>query len=188
MATAAANSLAAAPAGHPKAANAANAANADSNVTDIQGARPASRKKRWLVALALLLLGSGGGAGWYLLKVQPAQSGQATQAAAKPPPAPPVFVELETFTVNLAGDRILQTGITLQVKDAKDGEQLKLYLPQVKSRMLLLLSSKAVDELQSPTGKQALATEVAGVLRQPYAKDLDPPDISGVYLTSFVIQ
>lgn len=179
MATAAANAA--------NAATAATAPNADNNSAETPAA-PASRKKLLIIVLAVLLLGGGGAAGWYFLKPQAAQNAQTAHAPVKPPPAPPVFVELEAFTVNLAGDRVLQTTITLQVKEAKDGEQLKLYLPQVKNRMLLLLSAKAIDDLQSPTGKQALAAEVASVLGQAYAKDLAPPVINGVYLTSFVIQ
>ncbi len=159
--------------------------NADNNVTDINEAKPKSTKKLIIIAsAAVLLLGGGGGAAWYLLK-------PAANEAPKPvkvESAPPVFMEMETFTVNLAGDRILQAGITLQVKEAKDSEQLKLYLPQVKNRLLLLLSSKSIEELQSPAGKETLATDIATSLRQPYAKDLAPPTISGVYLTSFVIQ
>lgn len=165
---------------------AATAHATDSNVTDINDARPKSRKKLLVIGIAgVLLLGGGAAAAWHFLK--PAAPAEA-HAAVKPPPAPPVFVELEPFTVNLAGDRILQAGITLQVKDAKDGEQIKLYMPQVKSRLLLLLSSKAIDELQSLNGKQALATEIAASLKQPYAADLPAPVISGVFLTSFVIQ
>ncbi len=166
-------------------AAATNANAADSNVTDIDAAKPKSRKKLIVFAVAgLLVLGGGGAAAWHFLKPPPAEA----HAAVKPPPAPPVFLELEAFTVNLAGDRILQAGVTLQVKEAKDGDQLKLYMPQVKSRMLLLLSAKSIEELQSPTGKQALATEIAASLRQPYAPDLPAPSINGVFLTSFVIQ
>ena len=157
---------------------------ADNNVTDINEARPKSRKKLLFIVIAGMLLSGGAGAAWYFM--QPPALGK--HAVVKPPPAPPVFVELEPFTVNLAGDRILQTGITLQVKGAKDGEQLKLYMPQVKSRLLLLLSAKVIDELQSPSGKQVLATEIGHSLKQPYEKDLTPPEISGVFLTSFVIQ
>ena len=163
----------------------ANDAAANSNVTDINEARPKSRKKLIVIAIAgMLLLGGGGAAAWHFMKPAAPQA----HADVKTPPPAPVFVELEPFTVNLAGDRILQTGITLQVKDAKDGEQLKLYMPQVKNRMLLLLSAKSIDDLQSPNGKQALATDIGTSLKQPYAPDLAPPGISGVYLTSFVIQ
>ena len=50
------------------------------------------------------------------------------------------------------------------------------------------LSAKSIEELQSPNGKQALATEIGASLKQPYATDLTPPAINGVFLTSFVIQ
>lgn len=157
----------------------------ESNVTPITDARPRS-KKLWLLAGIGLLLTAAGGAGgaWWLLHSPP----EAQHAAKPQPPAPPLFFELETFTVNLAGERILQTTISLQIKQAADAEQLKLYLPQVKSRLLLLLSSKTAEELQTPGGKEALAAEIAGALAKPYEKLLAPPAISGVFLTSFVIQ
>ncbi len=157
---------------------------ATSNVTSIDEVKPKSKKGIILAAAAVLLLAGGGGAAWWMMKPQAAEA-----HAAKPqPPAPPVFVELEPFTVNLAGDRILQTTVSLQVKKAEDVELLKTWMPQVKSRMLLLLSAKQVDELQTPQGKEALAAEIAARLKQPYAKGLEPAAIDGVFLTSFVIQ
>ncbi len=156
----------------------------ESNVTPISEARPRSKKLLLVLAGGVLLCAGGGGAAWWMMQSQP----HAPQAAKPQPPAPPVFLELETFTVNLAGDRILQTTISLQVKESGDADQLKLYLPQVKSRLLLLLSAKTVDELQTAGGKEGLAGEIAAALRQPYEKNLPPPTISGVFLTSFVIQ
>jgi len=166
-------------------AAATNANAADSNVTDIDAAKPKSRKKLIVFAVAgLLVLGGGGAAAWHFLKPPPAEA----HAAVKPPPAPPVFLELEAFTVNLAGDRILQAGVTLQVKEAKDGDQLKLYMPQVKSRLLLLLSARDIENLRSPEGKVTLSSDIATALRAPYVSGLAAPVISGVFLTSFVIQ
>lgn len=143
-----------------------------------------SRKRLIIAAAAMLLLAGGGGAGWWFLHGHESPPAKASVA----PPAPPVFVELETFTVNLAGDRILQTTLSLQVGAAADADQLKLYLPQVKDRLLLLLSSKTVDDLQSPAGKEQLRADIAARLRAPYAKGLAAPAIAGVFLTSFVIQ
>lgn len=157
---------------------------ADSNVTPIDEARPKSKKTLIIAIAAVALLGGGGGAAWWMMKPQAAEA----HAAKPPPPAPPVFVELEPFTVNLAGDRILQTTLSLQVKKSEDAELLKTWMPQVKSRMLLLLSAKQVDELQTPQGKETLATEIAAALKQPFAKGLEPAAIDGVFLTSFVIQ
>ncbi len=156
----------------------------ESNVTPISEARPRSKKLLLFIVAGLLLCAGGAGGAWWLMQSQPP-----TQQAAKPqPPAPPVFFDLDTFTVNLAGDRILQTTISLQVGKTADTDQLKLYLPQVKSRLLLLLSAKTADQLQTPGGKESLAGEIAATLRKPYEKNLTPPSISGVFLTSFVIQ
>jgi len=145
-----------------------------------------SRKRLFLALGALLLLGGagGGGAWWWFSHSQ----AEAPKAAKPAPPAPPVFIELETFTVNLTGDRILQTTLTLQVAKPEDAEQLKVYLPQVKNRLLLLLSAKTAEELQTTEGKESLRAEIVARLRAPYEKGLESPAINGVFLTSFVIQ
>ena len=66
-------------------------------------------------------------------------------AAAKaelPPPPAPVFFPLDTFTVNLGdADRVLYVGITLRLKDEATRSRLNDYLPEVRSRLLLLFSS-----------------------------------------------
>ena len=140
-----------------------------------------SRQRLWIALIVVLLLAAAAGAAWCLLR--PA-SGVPTPVK----PVPPVFVELDTFTVNLAEDRILQTALTLQVGKAADADQLKLYLPQVKNRLLMLLSSRTADELQTTDGKERLRTDIVARLREPFDKDLDAPAIHGVFLTSFVIQ
>lgn len=157
---------------------------ADNKVTPITDARPRSGKKLMLVGAVALLLAGGGAGAWWMMRGDPA----ATQADKPKPPAAPLFVELEPFTVNLAGDHVLQTSVSLQVAKAEDADQLKLYQPVVKSRMLLLLSSKSAEALQAPQGKEALAADIALALKQPYVKGLPPPAIGGVYLTAFVIQ
>jgi hypothetical protein len=40
------------------------------------------------------------------------------------------------------GDQYLQVAMTLQVQDGQTAEALKLYMPQVRSRLLMVLSSK----------------------------------------------
>lgn len=155
---------------------------ADNNVTPI--AKPGSGKKLMIIGAAVLLLAGGGGGAWWMMRGDPG-----AEHVEKPkPPAAPLFVELEPFTVNLAGDHVLQTSVSLQVAKAEDADQLKLYQPVVKSRMLLLLSSKTAEALQAPQGKETLAAEIGEVLKQPYVKGLTPPAIGGVYLTAFVIQ
>jgi len=144
-----------------------------------------SRKRLYLALIALVLLAGGGGGGaWWFLH----SNAEAPKPVKPAPPAPPVFIELETFTVNLTGDRILQTTLTLQVAKPEDAEQLKVYLPQVKNRLLMLLSAKTAEELQTTEGKEGLRAEIVARLRAPYEKGLEAPAINGVFLTSFVIQ
>ena len=157
----------------------------DSNVTPIGTANPRSRMKLLIMVCALVLLVAGGAGTWWFTRKTETSTAHAEKHE---PPAPPVFVELEPFTVNLAGDHVLQTSVSLQVSKAEDADQLKLYQPVVKSRMLILLSSKSAEALQATQGKEALTTEIASVLKQPYLKGLTPPAIGGVYLTAFVIQ
>ena len=154
------------------------------NVTDISSAKPRSKKKPILIGTALLALLAGGGSwGWMTYS-----SNQHVAAAKPAPPALPVFVELENFTVNLAGEHILQIGITLQVKRAEDADQIKLYMPQVKSRLLMLMSTKTAEELNTADGKKTLSAEIAAQLRMPFVKGLAAPEMAGVFFTAFVIQ
>jgi len=48
----------------------------------------------------------------------------------------PTFMPIENMVVNLAdpgGDRFAQIGITLELEDAKTAEQVKQYLPAIRS-------------------------------------------------------
>lgn len=148
-----------------------------------------SRKKLFVIAGAALLLAIGGGA-WYAFDNS---AGEKTAAADAQPQraAPPVFVVLEPFTVNLQpenGEQFLQVAFTLQVGSQTEVDQIKLYLPQVRSRVLLMLSSKKASELLSVEGKKKLADDIIGQIKQPFHPQGTPLEISNVFFTSFVIQ
>ena len=92
-------------------------------------------------------------------------------AQARPAPAarPPVFMNLEPFTVNLleeGGEHYLQTSIVFQVADEKAMETMKAYLPVIRSRILMLLSSKRPSDLSSPAGKAKLVEELTQAVRE----------------------
>ena len=78
---------------------------------------------------------------------------------------PPVFVSLETFTVNLQpehSEQHLQTNLTLKVEDSRTVEEIKLHMPEVRNRILLLLSSKTASQLMTVEGKRKLAAGTGG--------------------------
>lgn len=149
-----------------------------------------SKKKLWIMILGGVLLASaGGGAAWFFLgRAAPADSAKSVKHE---PAKPPVFVVMDSFTVNLqpeAGDQFLQVGMTLQVADQAQVDLIKLYMPLVRSRLLLLLSSKKASEISSVEGKKNLSDEIITQLKLPFSPGTEPQKVSGVFFTSFVIQ
>lgn len=161
-----------------------------------------SRKKLILIIIMMLVLlgGIGGGAWWYFMDDDEDEvTGDATGAtvtktekkAKAEKPVPPVFVGLEPFTVNLqpeAGEHFLQVAMTLQVATKEDVELFKLYMPQIRSRILLLLSSKKASEIATLEGKKKLSAEIMAQVNQPLTPQGKPQTVSNVFFTSFVIQ
>jgi flagellar FliL protein len=159
---------------------------------------PTGSKKKKIIMMAVItvvLLGSAGGAATYFLTKKPASSKDAKKPAEKA--VPPVFLALENFIVNLqteGGDKYLQTGITLQVRNEEQLAYYKANMPQLRSRVLLLLSNKSADELLTNEGKLKLEDELIKQIQMPYNNDEPTPKeaeerrIMGVYFTSFMIQ
>lgn len=130
-------------------------------------AAPVKKKRsKWLLiapALVVVLAAAGGGV-WYWLRPAGDHGAAANEAPKPEKTKPPIFIALETFTVNLqpeGGDRLLQTTFSLKVGDATVEHALKEQMPEIRSRLLLLLSSKRASELSSVAGKQLLAGQIA---------------------------
>lgn len=114
-----------------------------------------------ILGLVVLLAAAGGGAWFFMFKDKGAD---AAQQQAKPQPLkPPVFVPLDAFTVNLSAeqsDQYLQVAATLKVLDQPAGDAVKQYMPEVRHRTLVLLSSKKASEIASAEGRERLAEEI----------------------------
>ncbi len=138
----------------------------------------------------------GGGGGYYLGNQEPAtppKAGSAKAAAAKPVSTkPPVFVALEPFTVNLqredSSPQYLQVGLSLKLADEMPVEKIKLHMPEIRNRVLLLLSSKRASEIATSEGKKSLSEELQREVSQPLAGGVPAKALDSVLFTSFVIQ
>jgi flagellar FliL protein len=147
--------------------------------------RGKSKKLMLIAAIVLLAVAGGGSAAWYF--TNKGKANEPAEAAA-PQKAPTVFVNLETFTVNLADEgRFLQVGIVYAVAGNEIAEAMKVQMPVIRSRILLLLSSKNADALTGVDGKQKLAEELLVEARAPLAPKGDE-SIAQVHFSSFVIQ
>lgn len=133
-----------------------------------KAAAPKSKKMLVIVG-AVLVLALGGGGAFYFMSKNSAAEGDASHAVASKPAAPktpPVYLPLDNMVVNLAdpgGERVTQIGITLEVRDAKASDAVKVYLPAIRSGVLMLISQRTADELLSQEGKEKLA---AAILRE----------------------
>ena len=116
--------------------------------------------KLLVVVAALVVLALGGGvAAWFLLSGKPADHAKPAVAI---PSGPPLFVTLEPFVVNLAGEseRYVQIGIDLKVADSHVPDKIKEHMPEIRNGVLLLLSSKNAEELSTLEGKNQLRQEI----------------------------
>ena len=150
----------------------------------------AKNKKSKLVPILLaviVLMAGGAGAGWWFFGRGPIDHAEAKAAPAKPP----VFHNLEPFTVNLAeenGDHYLQVSVVYQVADEKAVDQVKTYLPIIRNRILLLLSAKRPSELSTADGKQKLVNELVTAARESIPGTTPERGVTGAFLGAFVIQ
>ncbi|HMV61928.1 MAG TPA: flagellar basal body-associated FliL family protein [Zoogloea sp.] len=173
-------------------------------------AKGGGKKKLIIIVAVVLILAIAGGAAFFLLgKKKHAEGEEEEEPAHHEPPKvkvdpskPPVFVQLDQFTVNLApeeGEHFLQATMVLRVADAKVGDSLKAYMPELKHRILMLLSSKRPSELANAEGREELADEVKdeandvlGYAPNPKKKAKRRPEDDGpvlaVLFNQFIVQ
>ena len=139
---------------------------------------PAKGKKKLIIIIAVvaLVLAGGGGAAVFMMKQKAAaeaaeaesegaadERAPAKSAAKHDPKAVPLFVPMEPFTVNLAdreAERYAQIGITLEIDDAKTGDQVKNYMPAIRNNILMAIADRTAAELMGREGKTRLAERI----------------------------
>jgi flagellar FliL protein len=157
-------------------------------------AKGGKKKLIIIIAAVLLVVLIGGGAAFFLMKKKPVEGedgeedgghgkakAEASEPAAKAKPKhdpkhPPVFVPLDPFTVNLAdkeSERYAQVGVTLEIEDAKTGEELKVYMPAIRNNILMVLSHKTAAQLLTREGKEKLAQSILYAAVRPLGFDIE---------------
>lgn len=152
-------------------------------------AAPASKKKLIIIIAAIVLAVAGGGAAWFF--TQKNAHAKKEEVKKEEPEKAPVFLTLDTFTVNLQPDpdeKFLQVDISLQVASPEAAEAIKLHMPAVKNRLLLLLTSKSAAEISTVEGKQELSNEIIEEVKKPFSPNTKPQEVTDVFFTSFVVQ
>ncbi|MDR0806640.1 MAG: flagellar basal body-associated protein FliL [Enterobacteriaceae bacterium] len=137
-------------------------------------------KKRTLVILLVLLLLAGVCvlAGYIWLEIKEVKSQVAENVTGETSvvqhETAPVYVPLETFTVSLKpesdnSDHVLYIGLTLRLQDNQAKETLEKFLPEVRSRLLLLFAQQTATTLTTDDGKVQLIEQIKNTISDPLA-------------------
>ncbi|ABU76516.1 flagellar basal body-associated protein FliL [Cronobacter sakazakii] len=155
----------------------------DSAITKGKG----RKRSIWIPLLVIITLAACATAGYSYWRMQ--QHGTTAAKAAPEPPPAPVFFALDTFTVNLGdADRVLYVGITLRLKDEATRQRLSDYLPEVRSRLLLLFSRQDASQLATDEGKQKLVEAIKQTLSAPLVAGQPKQVVTDVLYTAFILR
>lgn len=186
----------------PKAKNDAGPAEAD-------GGGKKKKKLFLIIGLAVALVAvSIGGTVVALKMLSPAPAATGEKAEVKEEEvtlAPAIYFEMTpNFTINFnvnGRQRYLQAAITLLYRDPALEELLKLHMPAIRNGLVMLLSGKNFDELQTTEGKETLKKEalesINGLLKKEQQllteksedeEKKSPATVEQVLLTNFVMQ
>ena len=166
--------------------------------------KPAKSKKLLIIVVAavFLLVVIGGAVTFLLLKNRAADNGEEGEVATETTKAekkkdtkeaPPVYVALDAFTVNLdqeSGGQYLQLVLSVEVADIHAGDKIKTFTPKLRNNIIRLLSGKKASELITREGKEGLANEIRNLMNEvlePGSKGEDAP-VKEVLFTAFIIQ
>ena len=183
-------------------------------------AKPKSRKLLFIIIGVVMLALIGAGTALFLLKkAQSEDEEDGTELTAeeehaaplRDPKTPPTFLPLDSMVVNLAdpgGNRFAQLGITLQLADAKTGDEMKVYMPSIRNGILIQVSQRTAEQMLNIQGKeeltQAIIAEVSNVMGYDYEDPHADTDadtkgkkkkkravynpVMGVLFSSFIVQ
>lgn len=152
-------------------------------------AAPRSSKLKIVIPAAVLACGLAGG-GYYLMS-QRAPGAAAESAAPALVPDKPIFVTIEPLTVNVQSEgraRFLHVGMALKVRNEQAKAHVIEYMPEVRSRLLLLLSNRPPESLVTTEDRARLAEEIRLELSRPLAAGFPPQEIGSVSFNTFMVQ
>jgi flagellar FliL protein len=161
-----------------------------------------------IVGGLVVVLALAGGGAWFVMSKKAAAAEDVEEVSHAAPKGPPTFLPLDNMVVNLAdpgGEKVAQVGITLEVVDLKAVEKVKVYLPAIRSGILLLISQRTAEDLLQIEGKEKLSQDILVEALKPFGggEEVDPKDkkavarakklaeagpVRGVYFSSFIVQ
>ncbi|MET1078183.1 MAG: flagellar basal body-associated protein FliL [Pseudomonas sp.] len=166
------------------------------------GAKPAGKGKLKLIILVvvalLVVVGLSIGGTWFLLnkgdakhadKDEKAEAAEAVAPVGKQAaiyePLTPAFV----VNFNYQGrQRYMQVSIALMARDQAALDGLKVHMPLLRNRLVMLLSSQDFEALITPVGKEMLRQQATAAVQELAQKETGKLAVEQVLFTNLVLQ
>ncbi|AUX73502.1 flagellar basal body-associated protein FliL [Erwinia pyrifoliae] len=106
--------------------------------------------------------------------------------------ADPLYQSLNTFTVSLKpteneNDRVLFVGLSLRMADKQSLLTIEKFLPEYRSRLLILLAKSSYEELATHEGKQLLVEKIKHEVTKPLAAN-QSVKVADVLFNEFILR
>lgn len=158
-------------------------------------AKPAGKMKLIiLIAVAFILaVGLSVGGTWFFLNKGASAEQPAEQAAesAAPVKQPAIYEELApAFVVNFSSNnrRYMQVSVALMARDQAALDALKVHMPVLRNRLVMLFSSQEFDSMVTPVGKEMLRQQATASVQELAQKETGKLVIEQVLFTNLVLQ
>ncbi len=151
-----------------------------------------SSKFGWLIALMAVLLVALVAINMYLLLSDDGDNDSEQPVEQVEAPRPVIYVKIDPFTVNLQGDlcgqRLLYVGLSLQVADSETERHVLEHMPQLRSRLLMLLSGQSSQSVATQDGKEQLKASILALFQKPHGEEQPELQVDDVLFTEFIVQ
>lgn len=159
--------------------------------------QPAGKSKLKLIILIVvaLLLAVGlsiGGTWFFLSKGDKAEEAKPEAASTEAVRQSALYQDLQpAFVVNFnvqGRARYLQVSMALMGRDAAGMEKLKVHMPVLRNRLVMLLAGQDFNNLQTPLGKDMLLQQSLASVQELAQKETGSTVVEQVLFTNFVLQ
>ncbi|MDH4581027.1 flagellar basal body-associated protein FliL [Pseudomonas sp. BN415] len=145
------------------------------------------------VVALLLAIGLSVGATWFFLSggdkgAEPAKE----EATSAPTKQPAIYQELApAFVVNFnqnGRQRYMQVSVALMTRDQAQMDALKVHMPVLRNKLVMLFSSQNFETLATPVGKEMLRQQATATVQELAKQETGAMTVEQVLFTNFVLQ
>jgi flagellar FliL protein len=148
-----------------------------------------------IAVIVFLAIGLSVGATWFLLSKGDRAAEQKAQASAEPAvplKQPAIYEELSpAFVVNFTQQgraRYMQVSVALMARDQLALDALKVHMPVLRNRLVMLFSSQDFETLMTPVGKEMLRQQATASVQELAEKETGKLTVEQVLFTNIVLQ